>query len=66
MSVSFIITKLEELVKQTEKSVSDIYDEMEKLDINSKDFEDLDFEYNYTNGMLIGYRHSLRIAQTGE
>jgi hypothetical protein len=66
MSVSFIVTKLQELVRQTEQSVSDISDEMEKLDMNSKDYEDLDFEYNYTNGMLIGYRHALRIAQTGE
>jgi hypothetical protein len=66
MSVSFIITKLEELVKQTEQSVSDISEEMELLDPECKDFETLDFELNYTNGMLIGYRHALRIAQKGE
>ena len=66
MSVSFIVSKLQELVKQTEQSIADISDEMEKLDMNSKDYEDLDFEYNYTSGMLIAYRHALRIAQTGE
>jgi hypothetical protein len=67
MSVSFIITKLEELVKQTEQSVSDISDEMEALDPECKDFETLDFELNHTTGMLLGYRHSLTLAmQNGE
>jgi hypothetical protein len=66
MSVSFIVAKLEQLVNETEAFLKDIEKEMEVLDMESKAYADLDFEYNYTSGMLIAYRHSLRIAQTGE
>jgi hypothetical protein len=45
-----------------EQDVEDISNQMEPLDPNSKDFIELDFEYNHTSGQLLATRHLLSVA----
>ena len=40
--------------------------EMESLDPNSKDFKDLDIEYNFISGQRVGMSHILRVAGVQE
>jgi len=41
---------------------TDVSDEMEKVDMNSKAFNELDFEYNWLAGQIIATRHLLSVA----
>jgi hypothetical protein len=45
-----------------EQDLSELSDEMEKLDMNSKGFIDLDFEYNNISGQTIATAHLLSVA----
>jgi hypothetical protein len=36
---------------------------MEKLDPESKDFKELDFEYNWLGGQIIATRHFIQIGE---
>jgi len=45
-----------------EQDQSDVSDEMEKVDMNSKAFDELDFEYNWLAGQIIATRHLLSVA----
>lgn len=61
---------LEQLLEYTkitiislEQDLEGISDEMESLDPASKDFADLDFEYNYISGQIVGMRHILRVGE---
>jgi len=45
-----------------EQDLSSLSDEMEKLDMNSKAFVELDFEYNNISGQTIAVRHLLSVA----
>jgi hypothetical protein len=47
----------------------DIYElsqKMEGLDENSKDFRELDFEYNWISGQVHGVSHILEVARERE
>jgi hypothetical protein len=44
-----------------EQDLENITEEMEKLDPASKDYNELDFEYNHTAGQLIAARHLLTV-----
>jgi len=46
-----------------EQDLEDISNEMNKLDPESKDCKDLDFEYNYISGQSIATRHILSVAE---
>lgn len=48
--------------KAMQQSSQDIEAEMEKLDMNSKDYLDLEFEYNWTAGCLVASGHFLAVA----
>ena len=37
--------------------------QMEELDMNSKDYVELDFEYNWLGGQIIATRHFIKIAE---
>ena len=37
--------------------------QMEELDMNSKDYVELDFEYNWLAGQMIATRHFIKIAE---
>ena len=45
------------------QDLEQLENQMEKLDENSKDFKDLDFEFNYTSGQINGVRHILDYAK---
>ena len=38
-------------------------DEMEKLDENSKDYKELDFEFNHISGQILITRHFIQIGE---
>ena len=60
-------TKLVEYIKlhviSLEQDIENIYEEMEVLDPASKDYNDLDFEYNHCSGQLIATRHLLSVVE---
>ena len=45
-----------------DQDIEDVSNQMEELDMNSKDFKDLDFEYNYLSGQRIATAHLLSVA----
>ncbi len=45
-----------------EQDLEQISDEMEALDPASKDFNELDFEYNHLSGQILNARHFLSVA----
>lgn len=45
-----------------EQDIEKLSDEMEKVDMNSKAFNDMDFEYNNLSGQTIATRHLLSVA----
>lgn len=46
-----------------EQDLEDISNSMEALDPASKDYAELDFEYNHTAGQLLSTRHILSVAE---
>jgi hypothetical protein len=46
-----------------DEDIRNLADEMEALDPASKDFEDLDIEYNFISGQVVGLNYVL--AQIG-
>ncbi|NDF30516.1 MAG: hypothetical protein EB150_10055 [Nitrososphaeria archaeon] len=46
-----------------EQDQEDVSNEMEKLDMNSKDYIELDFEYNHLGGQILSARHILSVAE---
>jgi hypothetical protein len=62
--------KLEQLIEyikihviSLEQDMENLSQEMEALDMNSKDYVELDFEYNHTGGQLLATRHLLSVAE---
>ena len=45
-----------------EQDIEGLAEQMELLDENSKDYKELDFEYNYLQGQAIITRHYLSVA----
>jgi hypothetical protein len=46
-----------------EQDLEELSEEMDSLDMNSKDFAELDFEYNIKSGEITATRHLLSVAQ---
>ena len=46
-----------------EQDLEQIANEMEELDPASKDYNELDFEYNHWSGQLLSARHILSVAE---
>jgi hypothetical protein len=46
-----------------EQDLQDISNAMEALDPNSKDFQELDFEYNWLSGQTIATRHFIKVGE---
>jgi len=40
-----------------------VKEQMEELDMNSKDYAELDFEYNWLGGQIIATRHFIQIGE---
>jgi hypothetical protein len=49
-----------------EQDQEGIASEMELLDPESKDYKELDFEYNWLAGQIIATRHFIQIAEGAE
>jgi hypothetical protein len=43
-----------------------VKEQMESLDPNSKDYEELDFEFNWLGGQIIATRHFIQIGEEDE
>ena len=60
-------TKLVEYIKlhviSLEQDIENISEEMEALDPASKDYNELDFEYNHCSGQLLATRHLLSVVE---
>jgi hypothetical protein len=46
-----------------EQDQANVSEEMEKLDPNSKDYQELDFEYNWLAGQIIATRHFIQVGE---
>jgi hypothetical protein len=46
-----------------EQDQTEVYTTMEKLDPESKDFKELDFEFNWLGGQIIATRHFIQIGE---
>ena len=46
-----------------EQDQTDVYEQMDKLDENSKDYRELDFEFNWLGGQIIATRHFIEIGE---
>lgn len=46
-----------------EQDIENISEEMEALDPASKDYAELDFEYNHWSGQLLATRHLLQVME---
>jgi hypothetical protein len=64
------LSQLIEFIKITiislEQDLEGLAEEMDSLDMASKDFADLDVEYNFISGQVTGMRYILNIAQGEE
>ena len=40
-----------------------VAEQMESLDMNSKDYAELDFEYNWLGGQIIATRHFIQVGE---
>jgi hypothetical protein len=61
------MNKLIEYIKlhviSLEQDLENISNEMESLDPASKDYNELDFEYNHMAGQILSARHLLSVAE---
>jgi hypothetical protein len=46
-----------------EQDQAEIAEQMESLDMNSKDYQELDFEYNWLGGQIIATRHFIEVGE---
>lgn len=46
-----------------EQDQAEVAEQMESLDMNSKDYAELDFEYNWLGGQIIATRHFIQIGE---
>ena len=45
------------------QDLEELENQMEALDPDSKDFRDLDFEFNHTSGQIMATRHLLSVGK---
>ncbi len=46
-----------------EQDQAEVAEEMEKLDENSKDYRELEFEYNWLAGQIIATSHFIQVGE---
>jgi hypothetical protein len=64
MSVSnYLLEYMKIHLISIEQDQEGIAEEMEMLDENSKDYRDLEFEYNWLAGQIIATRHFIQIGE---
>ena len=45
------------------QDLEQLENKMEQLDMNSKDYAELDFEFNWVSGQIHGVRHIMKVAK---
>ena len=60
---NYLIEYMKAHLISLEQDQTDVYGQMDKLDENSKDYKELDFEFNWLGGQIIATRHFI---ETGE
>jgi hypothetical protein len=59
MTIDELTTHIFEMRNGLESDLGSLSEEMEALDPASKDFADLDFEYNFINGQVAAFNYVL-------
>jgi len=60
---SYLIEYMQLHAISLQQDIEDVSSKMEMLDENSKDFKELDFEFNWLNGNLSATLHLLGVAK---
>jgi hypothetical protein len=60
---SYLIEYMKAHLISLEQDLENIASEMDLLDPESKDFKELDFEYNWTQGQAIATRHFIQVGE---
>ena len=60
---NYLIEYMKAHLISIEQDQEGIASQMELLDENSKDYQELDFEYNWLGGQIIATRHFIQIGE---
>lgn len=60
---NYLIEYMKAHLISLEQDLENIASEMDLLDPESKDFKELDFEYNWTQGQAIATRHFIQVGE---
>ena len=60
--MSYIVEYMKAHLISIEQDIEGLVEQMELLDENSKDYIELDFEYNHLSGQALITRHYLSVA----
>jgi len=66
MNLETLIEFIKITIISLEQDLEGLTEQMDLLDMNSKDFADLDIEYNFISGQVTGMRYILSQAQGEE
>ena len=65
MTLEHLIEFIKITIISLEQDLEGLQEEMDSLDPASKDFNDLDIEYNFISGQVAGMSYILKNAQEG-
>ena len=60
---SYLIEYMKLHLVSIEQDQEYVKEQMESLDMNSKDYAELDFEFNWLGGQIIATRHFIQIGE---
>ena len=60
---SYLIEYMKIHLISIEQDQAEVAEQMESLDMNSKEFLELDFEFNWLGGQAIATRHFIKIGE---
>ena len=60
--MNYIVEYMKLHLISIEQDIEGLVEQMEQLDMNSKDYIELDFEYNHLSGQALITRHYLSVA----
>jgi len=63
---SYLIEYMKLHLVSIEQDQEYVKEQMESLDMNSKDYAELDFEFNWLGGQIIATRHFIQIGEERE
>ena len=65
MNLETLIEFIKITIISLEQDLEGLAEQMDKLDPASKEFAELDIEYNFISGQTVGMRYILNVAQKG-